>query len=203
MDRKLEHLVKVFKDNDYNENPIRKTMKRSHVVRKERSQNEVIKSIKFPYIQGTTDKIANILRKKRIRVAFSAFNTLRGILDHAKDQVEPKKNKGVYSIPCGCGKVYIGETGCFVLTRLKEHNTDFTHGWIKRSALAEHSTTSKHHILLEYAKVITSIDHYTRRRVREAIEIEKHPFGINPDDRWKLSMVCAPTINKIKNTMTS
>ena len=75
--------------------------------------------MKLPYIQGTTDKIANILRKKQIRVSFSTFNTLCGILDHAKDQADPKKNKGVYSIPCGCDKVYIGETGRSVLTRLK------------------------------------------------------------------------------------
>ena len=33
LDRELEHLVKVFKDNGYNENLIRKTMKRSQAVR--------------------------------------------------------------------------------------------------------------------------------------------------------------------------
>ena len=114
---------------------------------------------------------------------------LHGILYHAKDQVDPKKNKGVYLIPCGCGKVYIGETSRSVLTRLKEHNVDIIHGRIKNYALAEHSTTSKHHILLEDAKVIASIDHYIRRQVREAIEIEKHPFNINRDDEWKLSAV--------------
>ena len=93
LDRELEHLVKVFKDNGYNENLIRKTMKRSQEVRQERNQNEIIKSIKLPYIQGTTNKIANILRKKRIRVSFSPLNTLHGILDHSKDQVDPKRIK--------------------------------------------------------------------------------------------------------------
>ena len=94
-------------------------MKRSQEARHAKNQNEIIKSIKLPYIQGTTDKIANILSKKRIRFAFSPLNTLRGILDHVKDQADPKKNKGVYLIPCGCGKVYIGETSRPVLTRLK------------------------------------------------------------------------------------
>ena len=82
---------------------------------------------------------------------------------------------------------------------MKEHNTYITHEQIKSSALAEHSTTSKHHILMEDAKVIVNFDHYTRRQVREAIEIEKHPFNINRDDRWKLSTAWAPIINKIKN----
>ena len=128
---------------------------------------------------------------------------MRGILDHAKDQADPKNNKGVYSIPCGCGKVYIGEIGHSILTRLKENNADIIHGRIKNSALAEHSITSKHHILMEDAKVITNIDHYTRRRVREVIEIEKHPLNINQDDRWKLSRTWDPIINQIKNSKTT
>ena len=80
----------------------------SQMIRHAKSQNEVIKSIKLPYIQGMMEKIANILRRKQIRVSFSPLNMLRGILDHSKDQADPKKNKGVYSIPCGCNKVYIG-----------------------------------------------------------------------------------------------
>ena len=66
--------------------------------------------------------------------------------------------------------------------------------------------TFKHHMLMEDTKVITNIDqnHYTRRRVREAIEIEKHPLNINWDDGWKLRRMLDPIINKIKNkTMTS
>ena len=60
---------------------------------------------------------------------------------------------------------------------------DIIHGRIKNYALAEHSITSKHHILMEDAKVIANNEHYTRRGVREAIEIEKHPLNINRDDR--------------------
>ena len=173
-------------------------MKRCKEGRHTKNQKEIIKSIKLPYIQGTIDKIANILRKKQIRVIFSPFNTLCGILYHSKDQADPKKNKGVYSIPCDCGKVYIGETGRSVLIRLKEHIADISHGRIKNSALAEHSITSKHHILMEDVKVIANIDHYTRRRVREAIEIEKQPLNINRDDGWKLNRTWAPIINQIK-----
>ena len=66
-----------------------------------------------------TDKLTNILRRKQIRVSFSPLNMLCGILDHAKDQGDPKRSKGVYSISCGYDKVYIGEIGRSVLTRLK------------------------------------------------------------------------------------
>ena len=91
--------------------------------------------------------------------------------------------------------MYIGETGRSVLTRLKEHNVDIIRGRIKNFALAEHSINSKHHILMENAEVIANIDHYTRRRVREAIEIEKHPLNLNQDDGWKLSKTWDPIIN--------
>ena len=64
LDLELEHLVKVLKNNGYNENLIRKNMKRSEEARQANNQNDIIKSIKLPYIQGTTDKIANIPIKK-------------------------------------------------------------------------------------------------------------------------------------------
>ena len=97
--------------------------------------------------------------------------------------------------------MYIGETLRSIQIRLKEHSVDIIHGQINNSALAEHSITFKHHILMEDTKVITNIDqnHYTRRRVREAIEIEKHPLNINQDDGWKLRRTWAPTINQLKN----
>ena len=201
LDQELEHLVNVFKGNGYNEKQIRNTIRKSQVQRQREGRNDdnVLKYIKLPYIQGTTDKIANILRKKQIKVAFSPPNTLKGMLDHAKDQTDPRKNKGVYSIPCDCGKVYIGETGRSIQTRLKEHNADITHNRAKQSALAEHSVASKHHISLENAKVIINIEHYTMRRIREAIEIEKHPNNLNRDDGWKLSKSWAPIINRIKD----
>jgi hypothetical protein len=31
------------------------------------------------------------------------------------------KTLGVYSMPCECGQVYIGHTGCFIETRIKEY----------------------------------------------------------------------------------
>ena len=80
-------------------------MKRSQEVRKTKNRKEIIKSIKLPYIQRTTNKTTNILRKKQIRVALSPFNTLHGILDHAKDQPDPKKNKGASTERCTLEKL--------------------------------------------------------------------------------------------------
>ena len=41
-----------------------------------------------------------------------------------KDPIKLGSHKGVYSIPCSCGKVYIGETCRSIEVRCKEHSTD-------------------------------------------------------------------------------
>ena len=51
-----------------------------------KKNNEIfLNSITLPYIQGTTDKLSNILKKKQIWVTFSPLYTLKRILDQAKD----------------------------------------------------------------------------------------------------------------------
>lgn len=51
------------------------------------------------HIKGTTDKIAKDLKKGNVRVTFTPPNTLKGMLDCAKDAADPKHQKGVYTIP--------------------------------------------------------------------------------------------------------
>ena len=57
------------------------------------------------------DKLAKTLKRKNFRVIFTPPNTIRKIVDSLKDPIDPSAYKGVYSIPCSCGKEYIGETG--------------------------------------------------------------------------------------------
>lgn len=47
--------------------------------------------------------------------------------------------------------------------------------------------------------MIARVDHYTKRKVREAMEIEKHPTNINKDDGRILRKTWCPVINLIKN----
>ena len=115
--------------------------------------------IVLPYIWGTTDKIAEILRRRNLKVCFSPPNSIRNMLYFSKDPTEPKLIQGVYAIPCSCEKVYIGETGRSMKTRLKEHNIDIHHGRIKKSAITEQSHASKHQICWEDLKVLEKISH--------------------------------------------
>ena len=157
------------------------------------------KNINLPYIKGTTERIAKILRKENIKVSFSPPNSLRTMLDHAKDSINPSLHRGVYSIPCTCGKQYIGETGRSFQIRLKEHIADIKHNRVKKSALAEHYHHTGHHLCIEDTKFIAKIDHYEKRKIWEALEIELQKNNLNRDDGMQISEAWKPVLNKIKS----
>ena len=122
----------------------------------------------LPYIQGVTDKIAKHLRKKSIESVFSPLNSIRKILKSVKDPIDPSLKKGVYIILCKCGKAYIGETWSSIQTRVKENCADIQLNRMQKFALAQHSHGTKHPIKMEDMKVLSQVDNWSLRRVREA-----------------------------------
>ena len=87
----------------------------------------------------------------------------------------------MYAIPC-CGEVYIGEIGCSIKTRLKEPSVNIQnihHDRINKSIVVEHLYTSSHHMCLEESRVLARILYYYKRKIREAIKIEKNDNNIN------------------------
>ena len=200
LEEELNHLYKVFINNGYQKNVIQKSIKESTTNNRKRKTLENPR-ISLPYIKGTTDKIAKILTKHNIMVAFTPPNTIKNMLSSAKDLIDPKNLKGVYSVPCSCGKIYIGETGRSFGIRLREHINDISKNRSEKSGLAEHACSSSHYICIEQARLIHKEDHYLKRRVKEAIEIEKTSNNMNRDDGLKLSNTWKPLINKTKKTL--
>jgi hypothetical protein len=45
----------------------------------------------------------------------------------------------VYSVPCECGRSYIGDTGRPLVVRLHEHRHNFKEGLLEKSKLAQHA----------------------------------------------------------------
>ena len=192
--QELNHLTKSFINNGYRYKQIKETIKRAN--KKERNNNrknekennnkETPLAI-LPYIHGTTNKIARILRKRDIKVTFSPPNSPRNMLDFAKDQIEKKLLRGVYTImACSCNKVYIDKTGRSTKTRLKEDDPDINHSRAKNSVIAQQSCNTKHHICLEKEEVLATVPHQFKRKIREVVEIEKYPNNMNQDDGLKL-----------------
>jgi len=138
-----------------------------------KDQNSSTPKVSLPYIKGTTSKITKILNKQNINVAFTPSNTIRQLFNSVKDPINPNLQKGVYVIPCSCGKEYIGEIGRSLNIRIKEHTADLRRERTSKSALVEHVHSSSHYICMEKAKLVRKEYHYLKRKIKEAIEIKK------------------------------
>ena len=123
---------------------------------------------------------------------FSTRTAPNKILNHTqttKDRHHPTSRHGVYKIPCECSKVYVGETGWDLPTRLNEHKAHSHQGENDRSGIIWwHSHEKDHVIQRSSAKLIISIERWHPRRGRAAIEIFKHntvPQEIHISDIWR------------------
>jgi predicted GIY-YIG superfamily endonuclease len=180
---------------------IKKAIRRAKdkVVSKHLRENkkENCGKVYLPFIQGITDKIAKFLRKNNINTQFTTCGTIRQMMRSVKDNINRQNLKVVYKIDCSCGKSYIGETGRSLKIRLKEHEADIKNERSRTSALAEHSSKTKHHVCLEDAKIIAREDNYQKRKIKEAIEIMKFPQNLNRDNGSEISGNWLPLIRQI------
>jgi hypothetical protein len=97
------------------------------------------------------------------------------------------RTPGVYRIPCECGRVYIGQMGRSMDIRLKEHKRHIRLEHPDKSAVAEHSIDQRHRIQFHNSSILTSKTRYMDCSVREATEIELHPYNINRKGGFCLS----------------
>jgi hypothetical protein len=89
--------------------------------------------------------------------------TLGHIFAKSKDPVKTnQKTHAVYSIRCE--KEYLGQSKRHFGTQLKEHQKG-------KSALAEHVCYTKHEIVWENTKVITTNNRYTARNATDLLQV--------------------------------
>jgi predicted GIY-YIG superfamily endonuclease len=112
------------------------------------------------------------------------------------------RTAGIYVIPCESGKVYVGQTGRTIVARLKEHRRHVRLNQPERSAVAELSLSTYHHIDFHGASKLGTATRYMDRLVREAIEIRLHPDNFNRHDGFNLSYSWRPIL-KILQTSNS
>ena len=131
-------------------------------------------TITLPYICHTSHKLQRIFSQAEITIFHTAPNKIQASLQRHKDKQDTQDKAGVYRIPCECGKVYIGETGCNISTRVKEHQAHDRLGHLDKSAIIKHSHEQDHRINWKETKLIAPVQFWNQRRVREAIEIKSH-----------------------------
>jgi hypothetical protein len=78
-----------------------------------------------------------------------------------KTRPERDPQQKVYSIPCECGRSYIGETGRTLAVRLHEHTCrhNFKAGLLEKSKLAQHAYEEAQFLIPSYS--VYKIDSYS------------------------------------------
>jgi hypothetical protein len=96
--------------------------------------------VTIPHVKGTSEKFRRIRNRLNLRTIFKTKHTLRGTLMKTGPVRDVQQTKQcVYSIPCDCGRCYIGETSRPLEVRIKEHKHNLNQGLLEESKLAQHS----------------------------------------------------------------
>ena len=63
-----------------------------------------------------------MVKQAGFKAVFTSGNNLKEILTRKnKSNLPPNSHSGLYKLDCCCKKSYIGETGCKISTRVKQH----------------------------------------------------------------------------------
>lgn len=192
----LEHLKTAFEANGYSKREIERSMGSRSSRPQETEQRPATSQAYLPFVPRVTDRIGRVLKKHDIKTIFKPTKKIQQAIRSAKDNRDPLSAAGVYRIPCSCGKVYIGTTKRSMGTRLKEHKANCRLGQTEKSAVAEHALTDgDHSIQFGSCRLLSSVNGYHNRLVREAIEIHKHPDNFNrKEETLRLNSIWNPIL---------
>jgi hypothetical protein len=108
----------------------------------------------LPFVGTAFDHLSKVLSKHNIKRVGLLPRKFSSFLQSIKDDLALKM-PGVYSIPCKCRKVYTGQTGCLIETRVQEHHQHICLYHPKKSAVAEQRINLGHHNQVQNASILT------------------------------------------------
>jgi hypothetical protein len=144
------------------------------------------KSAFLPFVGTVFNRISRVLARHNIKSVSLPHMKLSSLLRPVKNH-RGLRTSGVYRIPCECGRVYSGQTGRSVDVWLKEHQRHIRLEHPDKSTVAEQSIDQGHRIRFHNSSILASKTRYMYSIVREAIEIEFHPYSINREGGFCLS----------------
>jgi hypothetical protein len=166
----------TFRQNCYNDRQISRVLnQRPHI----NQPNDNWDTVAFlPYVGTIFNRISRMLSRHDIKSVGLPPKKIYNFLWPVK-YLLGVRTLGIYRISCECGKVYIGQTGRSVDTRLKQHKWHIRLEHSNKSAMAEHSIKFEHHIQFHNTSILATKSHYMDCIIMEAIEIELHSNDMN------------------------
>ena len=132
--------------------------------------------VNIPYVPGVTESLQRLFRKHGVQAHAKPYSKVRAMVVSPKDKVEPMERcDTVYHIKCAdCPATYTGETGQPLRERLKQHKR-------VSSVVGVHMRSTEHSIDWDNTKVLDRESNWTKRGVKEAINIRRHKPTLNKD----------------------
>ena len=139
------------------------------------------------HLRGTSDKLGNICKKLGVHPVFQQRRNLRSLLTRVKGSQKHVDKGVVYQIPCAqCDKVYIGETGRPLKTRITKHKRALSTGYVK-NVNAVHCMKINHSMDWNAATVVDRAGRWREKNQGECIhQEEKDLLGIPPKPSLEL-----------------
>jgi hypothetical protein len=180
----LQHLNEIFDVNNYPKPFVRGVTEQfskptaDNEISNTSEDKKVIATI--PYVKGTSERIARILRPYNIVVAHKPTTTLRDVLTRVKDPSPKNSRVGtVYKITCAeCPASYLGETGRTLECRIKEHKRCIANKDASNS-IAVHHMATRHEMDWEGATCLEYASHYGQRMFLESWHTKSEKDSIN------------------------
>ena len=120
------HLVTALANNGYHSDMVLKRTTKKEKELKSKTPSPKTEKPKaagyaiIPYVAGTSEKIARLLRKFDVTTRFNCVKKTGEFLPTPKDRISPHAYEGVYEIECSCGMSYFGQTGRAVKCCIQE-----------------------------------------------------------------------------------
>ena len=171
----MDHLGKVLRYNNYPKWMIKQGGKNNSPAGRLidlETGNEIKKLfISAPYFPGLSESFKQLFRYTHVKVCFKGQNTIKSMLMHPKDKVDPSLKKDiVYQWSCtnpGCKSSYIAETSRSLCECVKEHSKEGSN-----SAIYQHCTTKGHPLPnIDQFKIIDQEKSQIAHEAKEAIHI--------------------------------
>lgn len=159
----------------FTQNILNKRVHKHYNSLQETKESEETKYVSSPYVPCLSEKLQKILKGNGITLAVKPKNKVKNdIFTKLKDPIPPGQQKNVvYSVPCGTGdgKVYIGQTGRKLDTRISEHKNDVKRK-DNRTGLTQHTLYDGHVFNFNETKIIERIANQESRLAAEAFHIK-------------------------------